>query len=80
MREFAIFFLGIGTVFAVILLAYSNKLYLQRKQKEWIQQQREECLVANQPDPQKTLKLNVGDTIRVSELPDGTLALVRVDG
>jgi hypothetical protein len=80
MRELALFFLGFITVLTVILLVYANKLYLKRKQKEWTQKQGNECLIANQPDPHKILRLKVGDTIRFSELPDGKLALVRIDG
>lgn len=39
MREIAIFFMGISAVMIVVTLGWANKLYLERKQREWFKSQ-----------------------------------------
>lgn len=39
MREIAIFILIVSIIYTVVIFVWANKLYLKRKQREWIKRQ-----------------------------------------
>ena len=66
----------LAIIFAV---GYANWLHVENMKKEWDKNNLGQFTSPNKTNPQDTIKLNVGDTIRLSRLEDGSLILKRID-
>ena len=88
MREIAMFILIVSIIYTVVILVWANKLYLKRKQREWIKSQNfnDQNVVTITADGQidvpkstrDTLSVKIGDSVRFIKIADGIVVIAQV--
>jgi len=88
MREIAMFILIVSIIYTVVILVWANKLYLKRKQREWIKSQNfnDQNVVTITADgqinvpkgTQDALGLKAGDRVRFLKISNGTAVITQV--
>lgn len=89
MREIAMFILIIAIIFTVVIFVWANKLYLKRKQREWIKRQNlysdDTVIIPSNGQmtipkgTQDSLGLKPGDRVRFLKITDGAALIAQVN-
>lgn len=89
MREIAMFILIVSIIYTVVIFVWANKLYLKRKQREWIKRQNfysdDTVIIPSNGQltipkgTQDALGLKAGDRVRFLKINDGAAVITQAN-